>query len=145
MRLHRCKFIVEDSIWIPAAFLLFFISFRWLSAALLAAAVHELGHIVAVMAFKKEISCIHIGLFGAKIISAPLAPHEAMICIAAGPAASLLLFGLLHIMPRVAFCGLVQGTFNLLPLPGLDGYNLILSFRNMFRKIPCKENEEIVQ
>lgn len=145
MQIRKCTISIADSVWIPAAISLFFISFRWISAAILAAAVHELGHILAILVCKGEIKRIRIGLFGAKITSAPLDPWEAVICTAAGPAASFLLMLLYHALPRIAFCGVAQAIFNLLPIPGMDGFHLFQETKNMFRKIPCKETEERVQ
>ena len=86
-----------------------------------------------------------------------MSPGRELICILAGPAASLLLLCLARIFPRVAICGLIQGCYNLLPIAPLDGgraLHCLLSLleKRQFRlfsrpggKIPCKEGKHRVQ
>lgn len=106
--------------WLWALFLLIF-PLRWLLAALLAAFVHELCHIVAVYLFGGKILSLEIGPFGAVIEAHGLNLFGECICALAGPAGSFLLVGFGHFLPMSAVCGLMQGAFNLLPVYPLDG------------------------
>lgn len=145
MRGKQFPIYLEDDVWFGAVFLLLFVSAPWLCAAGTAAVFHELGHILVLLTGKKKVTCIRIGITGARICSAPLTPGEAILSIAAGPAVSLSLAAALRIFPRLAICGIFQGLFNLLPIPGLDGWNLLRAMRELVRKIPCKQGEERVQ
>ena len=98
----------------------------WLLAALLAAAVHELGHLAAVYALGERVEFLSIGGFGARIHTGPLENRAEFLCAAAGPAASLFLLCLCRFFPKTALCGLVQGMFNLIPVYPMDGGRMLL-------------------
>ena len=94
---------------------------QWLFAAFFAAAFHELCHILAVYAAGGRLLSLKLGSFGALLDGSPLPPVPALLGILAGPAGSLLLLAAGPCFPKLAFCGLVHGMFNLLPLGHLDG------------------------
>ncbi len=50
---------------------------------------------------------------------------KSVICILSGPMGSLLLFLFVRWIPRIAFCGLLQGIYNLLPIYPLDGGRVV--------------------
>ena len=101
-------------------------------AVLLAAAMHELGHLTAFMAFRTPVDGIRIGAFGAEIRAHTerLSYGRELAATLAGPAVNLVcapLFGMLA--ARTAwewgylFAGahILLGIYNLLPVPQLDG------------------------
>ena len=98
---------------------------RYLAAAMFAAAVHEMSHILALKAIRVPVNRIEIGPFGAKIYTMDLTPIQEAICAAAGPAGSFLLMYIAAFAPLTAFFGLIQGSFNLIPMFSLDGRRLI--------------------
>jgi Zn-dependent protease len=92
-----------------------------LCSAFFAASVHELCHIAALYLCNTSIHCIRIDLGGATIVTAPLPPLQELLCAAAGPLGSFLCLLTVRKFPLFAFCGLIQGMYNLLPLYPMDG------------------------
>jgi stage IV sporulation protein FB len=94
---------------------------RWLIAAFLAAAFHELCHIFAVILCGGRVKSLQIGGRGAVISAGRMSTAKNIYCILSGPMGSLLLLPFAPWIPRIAICGLFQGLFNLLPIYPLDG------------------------
>ena len=112
---------IDGFVLVFLALLCLMVPLNWLFAAFLAAAFHELCHILAVQAFGGQIRDIRLGGKGAVLDAAPLSPGRALAAIMSGPAGSLSLCLLAPLFPRLALCGIVQGLFNLLPVYPLDG------------------------
>ena len=119
---------VQPSACILMAALLLLLPLDWLIAALLAAAVHERGHLAVIYAFGGCPEFLSIGLFGAQIHTGPLDNRAEFFCAAAGPAASLCLLSLCRFFPKLALCGAVQGMFNLIPVHPMDGGRILCCF-----------------
>lgn len=105
-----------------------------LPAFLLAATVHELGHICAARALGIRLRVLELDMIGAKLYPAlPLPSYRAeLLLAAAGPSASLLLalFLLPHGAPfarTLLFTTLSFAAFNLLPVEGFDGGRMLFS------------------
>ncbi|MBR5479575.1 MAG: M50 family metallopeptidase [Clostridia bacterium] len=98
--------------------------------ALIAATVHELGHIVAIKLCKGKIDNIYLGSFGARIQMKlyPILSYKREIIIAlAGPLAGAI-FGLLSsFMGNYTIAGfsMILTLFNLIPALPLDGGSVI--------------------
>lgn len=97
----------------------------WLLAALAAAFLHEMCHIAAVLALGGKLERVHIGAAGVILEVSPMSSWQTLICTLAGPAGSLALLLLGGICPKLAFCGMVQGLYNLLPFVSLDGGRIL--------------------
>lgn len=108
------------------AFLLLTMPLGFLAAAVLAAAVHELGHVAAVRLLGGQTGAFRAGPRGAVLEVGGLDPAREMLAAAAGPMASFLLLGLGRFFPEIALCGLGQGLYNLLPIYPLDGGRILL-------------------
>ena len=119
---------VQPSALILMAALLLLLPLDWLIAALLAAAVHELGHLAVIYAFGSRPEFLSVGGFGAQIHTGPLDNRAEFFCAAAGPAASLCLLSLCRFFPKLALCGAVQGMFNLIPVHPMDGGRILCCF-----------------
>lgn len=98
----------------------------WLGAAVLAALVHELCHITAVILAGGQVLSCHFLMDGIHIQTSELPRIKALLCILAGPLGSFSMVGLCHLLPRTALCALVQGIYNLLPIGTLDGARALL-------------------
>lgn len=140
------KICAGASFWITLALLTLILPLNWLLAALLAAAFHELGHLVLLRFFAVPVYGLRIRAGGAILDTGTMEPWEELICALAGPAVSFLLFLLVHLFPRLALCALIQGIFNMLPLGGLDGARAARSAFCLVRgKSPCKQGKMRVQ
>jgi len=103
------------------ALLLITLPLPWVAAAVAAAALHELCHLGAVRLLGGQTQGLLLGARGARMEAVLPNPRREILAILAGPAGSLSLMFLAGVFPRLALCGMVQGVFNLLPLPTLDG------------------------
>ena len=112
----RIEFDIRPGACIGAAVLLLLLPLRWVLAAALAAAVHELWHYFAIHLCGGRIYRIRIGAGKAVMETEPLQRSREMICAAAGPLGSFSLVLFARFIPVTAICGLVHGLFNLLPI-----------------------------
>ena len=97
----------------------------WVIAAVTAAMIHEIFHILSVLLFGGKIHGLTIGFHGTVIDTSPMAASKQLICILAGPLGSMLLFLAKAYVPQLALCGFIQGLFNLLPVYPLDGGRML--------------------
>lgn len=116
-----------------AAILLLMLPLRWVAAYFLAAIFHEMGHYLAVRLLGGEISCLEFSLRGAKMHASALPAGKQLVCLLAGPGASLSMLMFARVYPQLALCGLVQGVYNLLPLGKLDGGRALSCIRFLWQ------------
>ena len=121
----------EGGFWIVLGLMVLLFPLRITCGIVLAAAIHELGHVTALVLCGGRVRRIRLRPGGARIYAAPLSPGRELLCILAGPAAGSLTVLAWQVFPELAAAGLVQTAFNLLPLPGLDGGRMV-------RNICCK-------
>ena len=131
--LARRSMVIEadGGFWLVLGLMVLLFPLRILAAIALAAAIHELGHILSVLLCGGRIHRIRLHPGGAQILAAPLAPGQELLCILAGPGAGALTVLAWRVFPELAAAGLLQTVFNLLPLPNLDGGRMV-------RNICCK-------
>jgi len=142
----RCKIRVEASAWIFLSILILSVPLNWVLSAITAAAVHELCHAGMLKLLGIGINEIRVSVRGAVMDTAPMDHKRELLCTVSGPAGSFLLCFLFPFFPRIALCGLVQGTFNMLPVYPLDGGRILSCLISMTNgKIPCKRKKDGVQ
>ena len=121
-----------------AALMLLLFPLRFLVGVLLAALIHELGHLLALKIAGGRVLSIRLRSFGARIEAAPMSPGRTALCALAGPAAGALTIFAYKTFPELALAGLVQTVFNLLPVYPLDGGRAL-------RNICCKIRDFRIQ
>ena len=94
---------------------------KWLLAASIAAAYHELCHILIIRLYRSNIHHLDLSADGAKLNISALSPTQELICALAGPLGGLCLLFFSRWIPRIAICAAFQSLYNLLPIYPLDG------------------------
>ena len=111
----------------------------WLFLSLvIGAAFHEICHYLALNLLGIRVYRISIGPFGAYMETEVMEPGRELLSAFAGPLGSLMLVPFFRWMPGIAFCGLIQGTFNLLPIYPMDGGRILRCLLEIL-KIPHRE------
>ena len=99
-----------------------------LTAVILSALAHELGHYFYLLLRGREVRHIRFQLFGAAMETPPLSFRDEIFCALSGPAVNLLLFVLLgKNAPMPASVNLCLALYNLLPIFPLDGGRILRS------------------
>jgi len=125
---------------IGSAFAVLLLPWHILFSFAVAAVFHECCHLIALYCCRVPVRQIRIGLLGAVITTGPLLPGQELVCAAAGPAGSLMLAIFARYLPVTAVFGLVQGMFNLLPVPTMDGGRIIRSIFMLAKTAHCDYN-----
>ena len=124
----------EGGFWIVLALMVLLFPLRFLAGVLLAAAVHELGHLWAIRLTGGRVRRIRLHGGGACIEASPMEPGKEIFCALAGPMTGALTVLAWRIFPELAMAGAVQTVFNLLPVYPLDGgrvaRNICCKFRD---------------
>lgn len=128
----RLKVTVEPAAWITLSAWLLLMPLQWVGAMMLAALIHELGHMAAVWLTDGTVYRICLKPFGAKIYTSPMEPRLELWCALAGPLAGGLVCLFFHWLPRTAVCALAQTVFNLLPVYPFDGGRAVRCVRQLW-------------
>ena len=116
------------------ALFLMIVPLKWVIAILLAVSVHEFFHMVVVYLLGSRVTQLRISEHGMSMTTDSMLAWQEFFCAAAGPLGSFLLLFFSHRYPLLAFCGAMQGLYNLLPLYPLDGGRCIYCLcRMLFR------------
>ena len=126
---------VEGGAWIVLGIGVLILPLRFLLGVILAAMVHELGHLTAMYFAGVQIEGIIIHPFGARIEAGPMELWTEIVCALAGPMAGAVTIFAWKWFPELAAAGLVQTIFNLFPIYPLDGgrvaRNICCKFRHL--------------
>ena len=112
---------VSPGLYFFLALLILLIPFRWLLAAFVSVAVHELCHIGVIRCFGNPIYAIHLGIDGTRIQTPIMPIWQELICALAGPLGGMLLLLLARWFPMLALCSGFHTIYNLLPVYPQDG------------------------
>lgn len=129
---------IEAGFWIVLGLMVLLFPVRFLLGVLLAALLHEAGHILALRLTGGRLLSVQLHVFGARIEAVPMEPGRTAICALAGPVAGALAMLAWRWFPELALAGLLQTAFNLLPIKPLDGWQAA-------RNICCKLRDFGVQ
>jgi len=90
-----------------------------------AAAIHEMGHVLALMLMRIPIRVLTIDYQGAQIKTGHMSKSAELICALAGPCFGLMCLLFANITPYLAICGFIQSVYNLLPFHSHDGERVL--------------------
>ena len=128
----------DAGFWLVLGLMVLVFPVRFRLGGVLAAFIHETGHILALRLTGGRLLSVQLHAFGARIEAVPMEPGRAAICALAGPAAGALTLFAWRWFPELTLAGLVQTAFNLLPIYPLDGGRVV-------RNICCKLRDFGVQ
>ena len=114
----------EGGFFLVLALMLLLFPLRFLAGVLLAAAIHECGHLLAIRWTGGRVLGMELRAFGARIVTEPMEPEREALCALAGPAAGALTILAWRWFPELAAAGLGQTVFNLIPVYPLDGWRI---------------------
>jgi len=126
--LRAGKLCIGCGALLAAAAIIFFGGLRALAVIVAAAAVHEAGHLLALLALGAPILEVRLGLNGAVIEAdtSRLGFGAEALAAAAGPAAGLLLaLASARLCPELAGTSAALSAFNILPCGALDGGRIL--------------------
>ena len=131
--IRNLKVQIFGSFYIRMALGLLILPLRWLIAWLLAALIHELGHVLAIVWSGHRIERVILKGMGAQLYTDFLGSDE-WFCALAGPITGVILVMMRKYFPLIAICAFFQTSVNLLPLPQLDGGRMLKGLVCFFRK-----------
>lgn len=118
----RSRIRVDPWAYVFFACLLLTVPLDWLLGMVLAAAFHEVCHILLIRGTGGQVKSIRVGVRGAQIDTKLTGQWQELVCALAGPIGSFLLAAVIfRLFPQCAICAGIQGIFNLLPVYPLDG------------------------
>ena len=129
---------VEGGAWIVLGLAVLLLPLRVLLGIVLAATIHELGHLAALYFLGVPVLGFVLRPGGARIEAGPMEPGTDVICALAGPVAGAVTIFTWKWFPELAVVGLIQTVFNLIPVYPLDGGRVA-------RNICCKLRDLRVQ
>ena len=147
-RVRAGKLVFRDPVLLCGVvyLLLYFDASGFLRLGLLAAILHELGHIFVYCIQQRHLPVIEVTMTGFCMHTAGerLSPRQRFVLAAAGPAVNFALAGVwaLRLAQAATIRGsafwaanLLTGLFNLLPIPPLDGAKVLFSLAAKIRKV----------
>lgn len=135
----------RDLSWLFLALALLTVPIRWIVAWFVSVLIHETGHLLMLRCLSVPVFGIRWKMGGASIDTAPMDPIAELLSAAAGPVAGGMLMLAGRWFPVLAVVAFFHTGWNLLPLPGHDGWRILMVLLELARKIPCKPGQERVQ
>ena len=118
---RNTKVELHSSFYIILATSILLLPIQWVFGWFIAAATHEMGHIVSMALLNVRIYSIQFNILGAKIEAENMYPANELISSLAGPVAALIFVIFYRSLPHIAICAAIQSLFNLLPIYPMDG------------------------
>ena len=112
---------VSPSFFIYIALFIILLPIKWLTAWLFATFVHEFLHYIAIRLCRAHVRSVYISAASLSIETDFDSNLKECFCAAAGPIGSFFVLCCIHRFPLFGFWGLVQLTYNLIPIYPSDG------------------------
>lgn len=126
--MRRPYIFIRPEVYCVICVCLLLLPFKLMLAWLTSVTVHELFHFAAIKLSGGQVGVVQIGADGVKMQTSSMTHWQELLCAAAGPIGSLLLFVLfLKKIPMLAVFGLLHCLYNLIPLYPLDGGRILHS------------------
>ena len=122
---------IRPEMYVVLAFAALLLPLGWIFAWVIAAAFHEIFHYFALRICRCSISRIQVGVNGTVMDTMPTTYGKEALCAIAGPLAGFVLLLTARWLPKVAICGFIQSTYNLIPVFPMDGGRVL---RSLIRK-----------
>lgn len=124
-KISPALFWISPGTYLYLALLVLLLPLQWLFAIAVSAAVHELGHLLAMVLQKLPIHGISVFPSGVRIRTQPLNDMQELICAAAGPMCGACLVILVEWFPGLALISAFHSLYNLLPVYPADGGRIL--------------------
>lgn len=138
LKMRKCtehlSYKLEPGLLIGLAIAILVVPISWLTAWIIAVAIHELGHYCVLRICTKGIYGAQFGGGGIKLYTEELGRVEGL-CALAGPVASFIVSMTCIPFPRLRICAFVQAIYNVLPIYPLDGGRILKWFITHILKI----------
>lgn len=118
---------IHPHFYIIVALSLFVVPIPLVFGWIVAAAIHEMCHLLMLLLLRVKVLSVKIGATGALIKTEPMSPVQELFVALAGPVGGLLLLIFLRTIPYIALSAVVQSIYNLLPVYPLDGGRAVKS------------------
>lgn len=112
---------IDPWAYLFAAALLLMLPLKWVLAAFLAAAFHELCHMAAVKCMGGHIKALRLTSRGMQMDVRLPGKKQEFAAAVAGPLGSFFLAFLYRWIPEISVCACIQGIYNAMPIYPLDG------------------------
>lgn len=119
MPVHNIK--IEVSFYIALAVAIILLPVRLVFSWVIAVAVHEFAHYLALKLTGVDVYKIRVSLSGVRMGVDELSGWRAVVCSLAGPIGGLLPLIIRRWMPCTAICATLHSCYNLIPIFTLDG------------------------
>ena len=116
---------ISPGVFVALCTLLFVFPVEWIISWMIAAAIHELSHYIALRICAVRIYSVYIKLYGARITTEPTSTWKECIAAIAGPASGTVLILAARNFPQIALCAFLQTCLNLIPIKEFDGGRII--------------------
>lgn len=123
---------IDPEVYLAVPFIILLIPINVFLSWLIAAIVHELGHIVFLSLFNGKITKIRITTGGAIISGSDLCWGKNIVCTLAGPVIGVLPVLFIEYIPVIGLFSLMLTIYNLLPFYPLDGGRILRIICNNF-------------
>ena len=125
MRRQLPRTEIPGTTFLYLALLLLTVPARWIMGMMIAALIHEAGHLCAIRILRIPITRVKIGMLGATIETQAMTRRQELICAIAGPVTGVLPAIVVHSFPVIGLFAMIQTAYNMIPIYPSDGARVL--------------------